>query len=540
MSNRSFLSFSSALLLCILEASALPAFPGAEGWGSATKGGRGGKVYVITTLASSGPGSFPDAMKAKEPRIIVFQVSGVIDMKSGNDWYLSGANSNVTVAGQTSPGGITLTSSTGGSIIFSYQDNFHDGIFRFLRFRAGPGNNDALTLNTTNNFIIDHCDFSGASDETLDITASNDFTVQWSTISNSSKGQTYGFLMAYLPTSHISLHHNLIANHVFRFPEMHWQEKEVPDKGKIDYRNNVLYNGERYYLYAYESTPPLSVELNMVGNYHKAGPQTPMDWFPKMVSLGNKITAYGADNVMATREGVENSTAVPVRIPNPVTSPFTTPAVTTHTAKQAYGVVLDKVGAFPRDAMNLRTVNEVRTGTGQFQKDDDPLITGGPEAPADADKDGMPDAWEKAMGFDSNNASDNILDHDSDGYTNIEEYINDVALARLGESVLNAKGAGSLPVPAAVKGGIRGGFRRLQVTREGRLGVFRIKLPKGAPSGGTVEISDFRGETMATFPAKEELVWSHSRGGVKVPAGLYSIRWLQQGLVAGSAVVEIL
>ena len=524
--------------LCFGQASALPAFPGAEGWGADTKGGRGGKVYIVTTLATSGPGSLNEALQAKGPRIIVFRVSGVIDMKASNAWYLAEENAFVTLAGQTSPGGITLVSSTGGSAtIFSYHGNFHDGIFRFMRFRANAGNDDGLTLNGANHFILDHCDVSGGADETLDITASNDYTVQWSTVTNSSKGQSYGFLMAYLPTSHVTLHHNLFANHVFRFPEMHWEEGAPPDKGKIDYRNNVCHNGERYYLYSFEEIPPLSVELNMVGNYHKAGPQTPADWFPKMVSLGAKITAYAKDNVMATRAGVENSTDVTARIPNPVASPFATPAVTTHTAKEAYALVLDKGGAWPRDAMNVRTVGEVRSGGGQMTKDDDPFISGGPEAPADKDNDGMGDEWETAMGLNPGSAADNVLDQDGDGYTNIEEYINDIALALLREPLLNPKGAGGIHVGVGAK---KGGARKMKVSQDPRRGSLQIQLPAGAPRMGTVEISDLWGRTLAAFPAEGKISWDYARGGKGNPAGMYTVRWIAWGRTVESAKVEIL
>jgi pectate lyase len=122
----------SILNLSLLSSSfALPAFPGAEGFGTETPGGRGGRVIVVTTLASSGRGSLAEALSASGPRIIVFAVSGVIN---GPLPDLGAENSFLTVAGQTSPGGITISGE--GTLLYSYRAGFHDAVFRFLRFRG--------------------------------------------------------------------------------------------------------------------------------------------------------------------------------------------------------------------------------------------------------------------------------------------------------------------------------------------------------------------------------------------------------------------
>jgi hypothetical protein len=192
----------AALLALGLQArpvDALPAFPGAQGFGTETTGGRGGVVLVVTNLSGSGPGSFRQAMLTTQPRIIVFRVSGVIDL--GGDIVLAEAHSRVTVLGQSSPGGVTFINGSLGN----YQTNFHDAIFRFLRFRAQDG--DTMAFNPVYNLVIDHSDFSGGADETFDVDASHDFTVQWSTILNSKSGpgsQNYGALIAYRPTTRTS------------------------------------------------------------------------------------------------------------------------------------------------------------------------------------------------------------------------------------------------------------------------------------------------------------------------------------------------
>jgi len=129
----------SILMLAFLPLAtmAIPAFPGAEGWGADTPGGRGGKVVIVTNLNSDGPGSLMEALRASGPRIITFRVSGVIDIQPRSQWYLQASNSYVTIAGQTSPGGITLISSRAPSILRSGLNSyFTNAIFRFIRLRS--------------------------------------------------------------------------------------------------------------------------------------------------------------------------------------------------------------------------------------------------------------------------------------------------------------------------------------------------------------------------------------------------------------------
>lgn len=394
------------------------AFTGAEGFGTETRGGRGGKVYVVDTLSWRGPGSLGDALLAKEPRIIVFRVSGVINVNQGVE--LTEANSYVTVAGQTSPGGITLTGSP-GDFISSYKTNFHDAVFRFIRFR-GRGSYDNISLNTVHHIVFDHCDFSGGSDEAFDMTFASDVTVQWSTITNSdSSGQNYGALLAYAPTSRISWHHNFMANHKGRcLPEFHWgSSPNPPDNTQIDVRNNVLYNcGFAAGMWVNDPGSGASrITFNLVNNYIKAGPNTPSNAYDYyMGSSGVRTYESGTIYEGGTHRNVSRLTAAGEM-----------PTVTTYPTSQAYDLVLQKAGAFPRDTMNTRTVNEAETKTGRLGKLDDTLLINAPPPPMDTDRDGMPDTWETARGLNSNNPGDATQDRNSDGYTNIEEYINELA-----------------------------------------------------------------------------------------------------------------
>lgn len=399
-------------------ATSVKAFPEAEGYGTETKGGRGGKIYIVDTLNWRGPGSLGDALLAKEPRIIVFRVSGVINVTEGVE--MDESNSYVTVAGQTSPGGITLTGSP-GAFISSYQKNLHDVVFRFLRFR-GRGSYDNIQLNQVHHIVIDHCDFSGGTDEAFDITHGSDFTVQWSTITNSDPaGQNYGALLAYPPNSRISWHHNFLAHHKNRcLAHMHWGNPGAPeDKTMVDMRNNLVYNCA-FDAIMYNNDPGPNadrISFNLVNNYFKTGPDSTSGAYD--YSLGTTgIKTYESGTVYegGSRRNISNQSSV-----------ISMPSVTTYSSTQAYDIVLQKVGAFPRDAMNARVVNEMKTKTGRLGKLDDVLISSGSAAPADTDRDGMPDTWESARGLNPNSAADASLDRNSDGYTNIEEYINELA-----------------------------------------------------------------------------------------------------------------
>lgn len=400
------------------------AFPGAEGFGGDTPGGRGGRVIVVDTLDWEGAGSLSEALLATEPRIIVFRVSGVIQVSNGVS--LSEANAFVTVAGQTSPGGITLAGSP-DMFIGNYQNNFHDGVFRFLRFR-GNGNYDNIAFNEAHHLIFDHCDFSGATDETFDITHAHNVTVQWSTISNSdSSGQNYGALIAYKPTANFTFHHNLFAHHGGRCaPHMHWTDG-VPAEGAIvEFSNNVVYNCG-FDAIMYHNTPDEGSDrlwFNLVGNYFKGGPDTPAGAYgyalPGQSNVFEYDTVYEGYSIWSAWD---DTVALQDRV--------AAPEPTLQSAADAYERVLTLAGAFPRDPMNARTVEEVRNGQGTLGIFNDALLDDAPAVPEDADLDGMSDDWELALGLDPQDPSDAAGDLNGDGYTNIEEYINELVTSQL-------------------------------------------------------------------------------------------------------------
>lgn len=423
---------------CHLEAGGqVRAFPGAEGYGTETKGGRGGKVIKVTTLDWSGPGSFSEALMTVGPRIIVFDVSGVIEVgpDAGYDMNLEPKHSYVTVAGQTSPGGITFRGSTEAALaIRSYPDGpegiintakyddsvqFHDAVFQHLRFRGTQNNMDNVSLAAVYNIVFDHCDFSGSKDEVLDITYAHDVTVQWSTMAN---GGDKGPLIAYYPTNHITMHHNLSLNQDDRCGvHFHWEDVDntVSGGAMIDLRNNVLHN---CFMQPYRDDTNRAdgriAYVNLVGNTLTKGPNSTGE---QDILLANWATrVFSEDNLGPT------STPGYVAFMNPSASLETEEksmaSVSTDPRADAVEKVLAQAGAWPRDQMNKRSVEQVRTKGGELHNTDSVLLTGGGQPAVDSDNDGMPDEWETAHGLNAE-LDDSAGDADGDGYTNIEEYL---------------------------------------------------------------------------------------------------------------------
>ncbi|GAB3821915.1 pectate lyase [Pontibacter rugosus] len=416
-------------------------FPGAEGAGMYTTGGRGGKVYIVSNLNDSGPGSLREAIEQQEPRTIVFAVSGTIDLQS----RLSIAAGDVTIAGQSAPGdGICVK----GYPVTVAADNV---IIRYMRFRMGNEYNqeaDALGGRQHKNIMVDHCSVSWSVDECVSFYTNEDFTLQWSIISESlnsslhAKGSHgYGGIWG---GTRASFHHNLFAHHNSRNPRFSGSkyETDVPSRN-LDYRNNVIYNWGINSAYGGEEG-----EHNMVNNYYKAGPATPDKLRSRIV---NPSKPYGKFYVQGNYvEGDEkvsqDNWAGGVQCDDPEATrsriAFDVAPMTTFTAQEAYQQVLASAGAsHKRDAVDARVVNEVRTGTATFTGaksgkpgiiDSQEEVGGWPElkslpAPADADKDGMPDTWEKKQNLNPNNNSDAAAFTLDKMYTNLEVYLNSLA-----------------------------------------------------------------------------------------------------------------
>ncbi|MBQ8941925.1 MAG: hypothetical protein IJ062_08805 [Firmicutes bacterium] len=427
------------------------AFPGAEGGGMFASGGRGGEVYVVTTLADYDPetempieGTFRDAV-SKDNRIVVFNVSGVIDLKAPMRIH----GKNITIAGQSAPGnGITL---------YGYETNMslaENVILRYMRFRPGAKNvhrgdsMDALWGRGMKNMIVDHVSASWSTDETLSLYRAENMTVQWSIISESlamsghTKGRHgYGAIWGGVNTTY---HHNLIANHTSRNPRMGGGTPEADDNDHIanfDIRNNVIYNWGFNTCYGGGRA-----NTNFVYNYEKPGPGTRDEVRDRVIDCGEKNKPggfYVFGNVLEGNKEVSEDNSKGIYIAEDAKE-FTTIAdkefdveaakhVHTDTPEQAYKLVLAKAGAvYPkRDALDARIIAEVKNDTGRFSNLDEQVgglpFTEEIHRPEDFDKDldGIADEWELAHGLDPKDKSDSrLLCQDMSGYTNIEVYLN--------------------------------------------------------------------------------------------------------------------
>jgi hypothetical protein len=438
------------------------AFPGAEGFGQNVTGGRGGKVIKVTNLNDSGTGSLRAAVEATGARIVVFDISGTIDLKS----QLKIRNDNITIAGQTAPGdGITLKS-------YPMGINANNIIVRYMRFRMGDEakiESDAFGGFEKKNIIVDHCSMSWSTDECVSLYNNDNLTLQWSIISESlrvsvhDKGSHgYGGVWG---GKNASFHHNLMANHDSRNPRFGERAGSIYAlTDLVDYRNNVLYNWAGNSAYGGEG-----MNINLVNNYYKPGPATQNKVIDRIFSIdkntkptdgafdrwgkfyinGNVIEGrpnvtndnwtYGVYNQFHSSYGtVSEADKIAMRMtePHPINN-----NVKTQTAEAAYQKVLDFAGAsLVRDAVDVRILGHVKNKTytahgssgDQYSRfgiiDTQSDVGGWPvlntlPALLDTDKDGMPDAWETAKKLDPKVA--NAAGYDlSTGYTNIEVYIN--------------------------------------------------------------------------------------------------------------------
>ncbi|WP_042122328.1 FIMAH domain-containing protein [Paenibacillus senegalensis] len=409
------------------EPAVLPAFPGAEGFGYAATGGRGGEVYHVNSYELTGPGTFHDALTTTGdiPRTIVFDISGEITIPQ----IVVRGKSNITIAGQTAPGdGVTIK---GNNVRFI---DCEDIIIRYLRFRMGDQsfNDDSMYFEDSRNVIIDHSSFSWGTDEVLSILSkdynnprSKNITVQWSIMSEGLLTHSMGGL---IEMNTITMHHNLYAHNNDRNPKT---------KGQIDFVNNIIYNWGQYpYVAGGESGT--KGYGNVVGNYFIAGQNSANPHYAvvrgnenySLYLHNNRIDSNkngildGTDTGPGMMEQERPSVLVPER--------FNYPLVHTQDPETAYEYVLDYSGAsLVRDAVDKRIVSNVRNQTGAIIGHEDD-VGGFPElrretAPVDTDRDGMPDEWELVNGLDPNDPEDRNGDFNGDGYTNLEKYLNELA-----------------------------------------------------------------------------------------------------------------
>jgi pectate lyase len=553
LASLGLLAAASALAPC---ARAIPSFPGAEGWGAVTVGGRGGAVYHVTNLNDSGPGSFRAACEASGPRTVVFDVSGIIQLT--NEVQIT--NSNITIAGQTAPGdGVIVAGAT-----VDMTGGVSDVLVRYLRFRRSydkakwqawatnssnpdPRGQCLVGMSTTSNIMVDHVSVSWGTDENMSIyrrylnppinpggstlVPTKNVTIQWciSAEALNPANHAYADTLGGQGANH---HHNLLACNVGRNPSISFSHF-------MDWRNNVIFNWRDRTM----DGAGAEAHMNVISNYYKPGPASGYDYQWNPIPLlkvrvvkpeirqngtnfglnpknryccpgavgywyvnGNIVEGYpevssnnweGYSLVDGKKyNGVQwgGATSDAVILPYPVQdSPWygdymtnhldwaqvtnvithaefvedpddpadgtngaifvipDLPRIATQTTMDAYHSVLAGAGCtLPvRDAVDIRVTNMVVTGiatngTNHLGIINHPDEVGGfPNLPVvtraanwDTDGDGMPDDWELAHGLDPNAPADRNGDFDADGYSNLEEYLNEIGAFKAVEDII--------------------------------------------------------------------------------------------------------
>jgi pectate lyase len=449
-----------------------PSFPGAEGFGAKTNGGRGGKVIYVTNLNPSGPGSLAEALATPGKRYILFKVSGLINAAAEVIY------GDFTLAGQTSPGGITVR----GFVIDEMYDTIGTGdnmIIRHIRSRPntettieGQGYvlDDAFRFDGASNTIVDHCSFANAYDECVQMSNSKNISLQNCSLAETLGDHYYlgGLLMNYSSEEHpqdsISIHHNVWNRIGGRMPEFSCESYPYCGKRKLNLElsNNLIWDQaiNIWYNSNIDQTKPNPIDsfflnLNWVNNYSMdhstySGGMISHDFMNfaenRFYVKGNKMSLY------PTLSDYElfyccNDFSDPGNHPNtdygkltqlPSRHPF--PQITYTETDQLSNYIYNNVGAFPRDSMDRRLTSFIHKGI----LDQTPVDTldhyhdaylfdfdeKNPPAPlTDTDNDGMPDYWEATHGLNSTIEDHNGLNLSKsitgkDGYTNLECYIN--------------------------------------------------------------------------------------------------------------------
>ena len=465
------MDYSDFLIPSAEEDGVARAFPGAEGGGMFTTGGRGGTVIHVTNLNDKGTGSLRAAIDAKGARTIVFDVAGVIELQSG----LTIRNGDVTIAGQTAPGdGICLKNHT-------LQIRTSNVIIRYIRCRMGDEKkteDDAMNLNASDdnitNIIIDHCSLSWCTDECGSFYGMTGFTLQWCILSESlrnsihDKGRHgYGGLWG---GANATYHHNMLAHHDSRNPRLDHDYLSLL-KGPVSVVNNVIYNWGDNSTYGGESANNSNNyrKYNIVNNYYKPGPATGSGkirfidpWTANCSNCANKTGCstivpghfYMSGNYMDGNSGITadnwkgtTASAETIAVIKSGTAfPYSgnAPGLSLQNARDAYNAVLGFAGAsLKRDSIDERISKETKNGSYTYEGskgsskgfiDTQSDVGGWPAysatdeqiaANTDSDGDGMPDWFEEKAGLDKNSANDGKFKGlDKNGrYTNLEMYL---------------------------------------------------------------------------------------------------------------------
>jgi hypothetical protein len=441
--------FTALLLLWPEAVLAEPkAFPTAVGYGASAKGGRGGSVRFVTNLNNSGAGSLREAVGGSGPRTVIFRVAGMITLTGD----IKVTRGDLTIAGQTAPGGgvcirnAGLVLTNGGLQGPNGARPISNFIIRHFCSRPGNampgsdlGNRDGISIERVTNAIIDHSSFSWSVDENAtvyfpeseNVTFQNNIFAEPLLRAGHPKGSHPMGVLVANGTSRITVYQNLFAHNVYRNPV-------IQSGSRTDVVNNVIYN------WGAQGTSVTTGEfeyhggsvVNIMGNIY----QPPNTGDPR---LDRRIQCCGGEHTptgfqVHVSGNVDRSGA---SVPGPSNQymfaspvgggPFDVPMLST---SGLWDLVLNNAGRTKpqRDAVDKRIVADVRAGIDRTP--DNPGEVGGYPSLAsgtpypDSDKDGMDDRWEIARGLSSSNAADrNGTNLSTEGYTNLEVFLNELA-----------------------------------------------------------------------------------------------------------------
>jgi hypothetical protein len=404
----------------------LPSFPGAEGFGRTVTGARGATsptVYHVTNLNASGTGSLAAGVSGSN-RYIVFDVGGYINITD----KLGITGTNITIAGQTAPGGIGIRSTSGGGI----SCGGNNVIIRHLYLRPGKASSGSHALNINSdaqNIMVDHCSMMFSTDENNSMDNPLVATVQWSFNAWGLQGHSCGAL---LYANSATIHHTLWAHNHTRNPKAR--------NGLLDWVNNVVFDWGIPFICADSSGGNHYANVKNCyfisgGSTDKAftSAQTDSSGNPTFhMYLSGTLTDLDGDGVLnGTDKGYSVIGGRVEQRSTPYSSGYT---IDTDNALTAYKRVLSLGGAMPwaRDEVDALLVSDVKNHVSRIisTESDLPVSNAGYGTlgvgmrPTDTDNDGMPDFWEDAVNLNKASASDFNLDRDSDGYKNLEEYLN--------------------------------------------------------------------------------------------------------------------
>jgi hypothetical protein len=422
-----FWSVVAGLLFVSITRAELVSFPGAEGFGALATGGRGGDVYIVTNLNDSGSGSLRDAV-SEPSRIVVFEVGGTINIET----QLVFSN-NLTVAGQTAPGGIAVF---GEGVSLSGKNNV---IVQYITFRQGidsPNGRKTVNITDGHNIVLDHISMSWGRWDNLGVTGkASDITIQNCIISEAIDPQRLGALID--SSSNITVANNLWINNQSRNPK---------GKANMQYINNVVYNwGSNGYVGGHSGAP---WKQDLINNYFIAGPSSSLESMLSQFSATDMI--YHSGNLGdLDRDGTLNGKLVknsdfrgdhtdeaPTFVDAVQNKPST--QVTIRSPQEAYERILRSAGnSLHRDSVDQRIIAQVKSlGTdgaiihNEVEVGGPPTIVGD-EAPLDTSRDGVPDKFQQEHGF----AADKVIGNvdSGDGYTWLEKYLHSLGGANANE-----------------------------------------------------------------------------------------------------------